>query len=223
MPLHSSWVSGTGLPLPPASSPVRNSQHQCGPRVLPWLGAPAEPVLVGAGAAALPQPRASLTFLKCTDSPCTCARWVTLSAYKMQEKLGVFVSVLHRQGREVSAWDGAWLGCQGHRQLRGGEQEGTVKQGTEAGVRGTLVTSLRTRRGRRTGAFHWFIQILHPCRMLQELHAVAWLLQLVPWPFQLCHGIAVWPCSPCPCQHAGGSGAGTHPCPQVPQGLSRHR
>lgn len=109
MPLRSFWVSGTGLPPPRASSPVRSSQHQRGPGVL--LGGPAEPVPVGMGAAVPPQPGASLTFLKCTESMCTCTRWVTLSAYKMQEKLGIFVSVLHRQGREVSAWNRARLGC----------------------------------------------------------------------------------------------------------------
>lgn len=72
-----------------------------------------EPVPVGMGAPAQPQPGASLTFLKCTVSPCTWARWVTLSAYKVQEKLGIFVSVLHRQEREVSTWAGARLGCRG--------------------------------------------------------------------------------------------------------------
>lgn len=69
-PLHSSWVSGTGLPPPHASSPARSSQYQHGPRVLP--GVPTGPVLVVQEP--LPQPRASLTFLKCTDAPYTCAR-----------------------------------------------------------------------------------------------------------------------------------------------------
>lgn len=79
MSLHSFWVCGTDLPPPLASSPVRSSEHQCGAghrpsvraRVLRGLGAPAEPIPRAAGAAAQPQPRPSLTFLKCTDSPCT--------------------------------------------------------------------------------------------------------------------------------------------------------
>lgn len=204
-------------------------------------GAPAEPVSVGTGAAALPQPGASLTFLKRTDCPCTCARWVTLSAYKMQEKLGIFVSVLHRQGREVSAWDGARLGCQGHRQLRGGKrQKGKVKRGTEAGVRGTLVTPLCAGRGRRTGAFHRPVQILLPCRLLQQLHAVAWLLQLYHGCSSCATASLPGPDShaaPVPASAQAAAGQGRIPVPRSsteeavqrgqapaePQGLSRRR
>lgn len=117
-----SWACGTDLPPPPASSPAGSSQHQHGysPPVCAGLllgaGTPPEPIRGGEGAATLPQLSASITFLKCTVCPCTCARWDTLRAYRMEEKLGVLMSVLRIKRELLGEGENAGQGWKGVKQ-----------------------------------------------------------------------------------------------------------
>lgn len=181
-PLHSSWVSGTGLPPPHASSPARSSQYRHGPRVLP--GVPTGPVLVGARATAPAQGIPHL--LEVHRRPVHLCPVSHPQRIQDAGEVGCFYidPAQTREGGSCVGWSKAGLLV---------AEEAERRRAGQVGEGGHLVTPLRTAvegRGKRTEAFHWPHAKLTSPQATPATPCCAMAVPAVPWSFQLCHGHA---------------------------------